>query len=307
MFLPPPPPPGGEECVCVLGIDAQNNRILNKKLNQRIKTILSSKQIHFYNILPERCNKGIEPLTIDYIESRFEEFNETYSLLADEKSKYSLVSWLKLRCSYDTAAMFDTYDENQYFNELIQGFPLDKYIDCGAYTGDMIERFVEFTNGNYNKIYAVEPIPGNLKELENLVATKNYKNVEIIKKGTSNHKDIVNFFDGGEGSRIDNKKDDGIAVEIDTIDNILNGDTVSLIKMDIEGSELDSLKGASKTIEKCMPVLTLSAYHKVEDLITLPKFIKQFHNNSKHYEFYLRHHWITVPYDLVLYALPVED
>ena len=70
-----------------------------------------------------------------------------------------------------------------------------------------------------------------------------------------------------------------ITVNVDTIDNIVGDTPIGLIKMDIEGAELNALKGAINTLKKCRPYLALSAYHKPEDLITLPQFIKSVYGN----------------------------
>ena len=64
---------------------------------------------------------------------------------------------------------------------------------------------------------------------------------------------------------------------------------IGLIKMDIEGTELNALKGAINTLKKCRPYLTLSAYHKTEDLITLPKFIKSVYGN---FDLYVVPRWL---------------
>src|SRR3989339_600112 len=56
---------------------------------------------------------------------------------------------------------------------------------------------------------------------------------------------------------------------------------VGLIKMDIEGNEEKALLGAKNLISKSKPVLTLSAYHKIDDKIVLPRVIKSL---NKHYK-----------------------
>ena len=86
---------------------------------------------------------------------------------------------------------------------------------------------------------------------------------------------------------------------MDSIDNITAGDKVSFIKMDIEGAELDALKGAEQTIKKVHPKLAISAYHKFEDLLEIPQFIQVIDSS---YKFYLRRHSHLV-HELVLYAL----
>ena len=49
---------------------------------------------------------------------------------------------------------------------------------------------------------------------------------------------------------------------------------VDFIKLDIEGSEMDMLKGATTSITRWKPKLAISAYHKMEDIFTLAKFLK---------------------------------
>ena len=75
--------------------------------------------------------------------------------------------------------------------------------------------------------------------------------------------------------------------------------------MDIEGSELRGLYGATDVIKRDYPLLAISAYHKQEDLIELPQYIKSLESDTIKYDLYLRHHGICA-YELVLYAVPVE-
>lgn len=87
-------------------------------------------------------------------------------------------------------------------------------------------------------------------------------------------------------------------IEVDTIDNIVE-EKVTFIKMDVEGAELEALQGASKTIIKNKPTLAICVYHKREDLITIPQYIKEL---VPEYKLYLRGHFIYAS-ELVLYAV----
>jgi len=50
---------------------------------------------------------------------------------------------------------------------------------------------------------------------------------------------------------------------------------VGLIKLDVEGSELDVIKGAKKTIKMHRPVLIVSLYHKGQDFFEIPRIVKE--------------------------------
>lgn len=53
-----------------------------------------------------------------------------------------------------------------------------------------------------------------------------------------------------------------------------NGLEVGLIKLDVEGYELEALIGAKETIKKFKPVIVISVYHKGQDLFEVPKLVK---------------------------------
>ena len=53
--------------------------------------------------------------------------------------------------------------------------------------------------------------------------------------------------------------------------------------MDIEGSELNALQGAEKTIREFRPKLAISLYHKEDDFIVIPDYLKKL---NLQYEFF---------------------
>lgn len=57
-------------------------------------------------------------------------------------------------------------------------------------------------------------------------------------------------------------------VHIDTLDHLLSEMSlgqINLIKMDIEGAEMEALEGAAVTIEKCRPRMMIATYHGYEN------------------------------------------
>ena len=90
------------------------------------------------------------------------------------------------------------------------------------------------------------------------------------------------------------------------LDLICNNENVSLINMDIEGTELDVLKGAKNIIASNKPVIAPCAYHLPSDLYELPLYLK---NICEEYEIFYRKYASTVRNrfcnaELVLYAVP---
>lgn len=54
------------------------------------------------------------------------------------------------------------------------------------------------------------------------------------------------------------------------INGILRGQEATYIKMDIEGAEMETLKGCTKTIEQYRLKLAISIYHRDDDLWGIP-------------------------------------
>ena len=68
--------------------------------------------------------------------------------------------------------------------------------------------------------------------------------------------------------------------------------------MDIEGAEIEALKGAEKTIKRCKPKLAICIYHEYEHLYKIPMMIKEM---VPEYKLYMRHHSDTSS-ETVIYA-----
>lgn len=239
-----------------------------------------------------------------YLNKNWDKIENIHRDLTDLISKKILDELISAKLSGQGKRLLDLADNRQYFNELTfcQNSENEIYVDCGAYVGDTIMKYVTFTNKVYRKIYAFEPIKENLLQLKEHV--ESFPNVEIINKGTWSKREILKFKKNGSASQV---VEEGGEVEIPVIaiDEVVGDDKVTFIKMDVEGSELESLKGAQKTILHNMPKLAICCYHKRDDIIDLYQFIKGFDNKRIKYQFYLRHHSNSA-YETVLYAIPIK-
>lgn len=273
--------------VFVLGVGLYRDTIEGVTIKSlRINNFLKDPRIISYGYLP--AVNGFQLLRVgnsnyEYIKENLDKFFETYNIFEDNFSRKTMLAYLKGDISGNVLYLLDFLRPNEWFNELNREFAVGGiFFDCGAYIGDTVEKFINFTGGNYKKIFAIEADPKNFAKLEKFVDEKNYKNVKLVNCGVWNEKGTISFSSCGHvGSRIIETGD--AVVPTDTIDNILNNEPVSLIKMNIEGAELNALKGAVNTMQKFRPALAISTYHRREDLITLPQFIKNVYKNCKIY------------------------
>jgi len=67
----------------------------------------------------------------------------------------------------------------------------------------------------------------------------------------------------------------GSEIKIVALDDIINHETVDFIKIDIEGSEMDAVEGARKTISKYKPRLSIAVYHQVENAHKVCTLLRQ--------------------------------
>lgn len=171
------------------------------------------------------------------------------------------------------------------------------FLDAGAYNGDTTKDFMAWTGGRYKKAIVLEPLEEQFEHIRNRSESEGWNNIELYKNAAWNCKESLNFEVGGAGSHIVKEKA-GLCVEGMDIDSIVNNEKVTYIKMDIEGSELQALEGARKTIRTSMPRLAVCVYHKQQDIIDIPLKILSL---MPDYKFYLRH-YCTNSWETVLYA-----
>lgn len=173
------------------------------------------------------------------------------------------------------------------------------FVDCGAYDGATSRAYIEWAGKNHSKIYMMEPDPTLFPVVEESVRLHGIERAVLINAGAYSHTGTVRFTIPERtigASRITEAGE--LSINVTTIDEMLNGDKATFIKMDIEGAEMEALKGAADTIKRYMPKLAISIYHKFEDLWDIPSYI---HDAYPEYSLFIRHYTRTVV-ETVLYA-----
>lgn len=164
---------------------------------------------------------------------------------------------------------------NQYHVELIK--KRGTVVDAGANIG-IFSIFAAIKHKD-STIYAFEPAPLTFEVLKE--NTKYYNNIKAFSSGLG-EKEKKSFVIITDHSSANHIGESGIPVDIKTIDGF--NIPVNFIKIDAEGYEANILDGATETIRKNRPVVVMSAYHKPNDKIELPKLI----NNITPYNCELR-------------------
>jgi len=72
-----------------------------------------------------------------------------------------------------------------------------------------------------------------------------------------------------------------------SLDSYLNGKCLTLLKVDVEGSESELLRGGQNSIHACRPRIALSVYHYPTDIFRLLGQIKEINPD---YRISLGHH-----------------
>jgi FkbM family methyltransferase len=185
---------------------------------------------------------------------------------------------------------YEVFIENSYekHNKIKPG---DIVFDVGANIG-MFSIKAANSVGLNGKVIAIEPEPQNIRVLMENV--KPFKNIEIIPKAAGSSIGEIDLSIGiHSGSHTVNNNNfstsasNKISVPLETLDKIAkdqNIDEINFIKIDVEGYELEVLKGAVNIL-KNIKFFSIAAYHREEDNIRIAEFLTK-HNfkviNDKH-------------------------
>lgn len=276
---------GGELIIVI------SNYYIRETMVRLQKTGIDLQSVYFSNELL------IEPVAIDYIQEKADELSQVYDLLADYESRMIYKTLIECRVTRNIDLLGRTCRDSQYFEpDIVRFGEHEIFVDAGAFDGDTIDHFLKLVKGKYRYIYAFEP---DKKNYENLKAGHRHENIYLYNMGLYSEEQEVSFLSGkGGSSQVYPDGEDVVKVcGFDRLD--VPDRKVSFVKMDIEGSELNALRGMAETISRYRPALAICIYHKFEDLWEIPLFI---HQLVPQYQLYIRN-YTTYLDEIVLYAV----
>jgi FkbM family methyltransferase len=214
-----------------------------------------------------------------YTSEELEEQNKILDI--DElmkKYKLEKSEFIKSVFLYDNGLSFI----KNYIGDYLKG---KDFLDGGAFVGDSALVMQDYHPA---KVYSFEPINLTYCKLNDTIIANNLQDKIIpVKLGLSNKVEEITLFGEASGASkfvfIEEQNANSEVIKTTTIDNFVaeNNLNLGLIKLDIEGSELEAIQGALDSIIKYKPVLLISIYHHPKDFFEIKPLIESLNLDYK--------------------------
>lgn len=231
-----------------------------------------------------------------------------YDLWEDDASRAEYMGQVRFRVAADFDGLSHPVEHPQYFPPDLFAWSDDEWIvDGGAYDGDTVRALSAIHGNRFGHLLAVEPDPANF---EKLTATAvglppaARARVECRQAALGAESRVLHLDATGTASSATSTEAAAgtIAVQAETIDVLVGDGRPTFIKLDIEGFEIDALRGGRETIRRHGPVIAVCVYHLQDHLWKIPLLLREWRND---YALFLRPH-NEEGWDLVCYAVPRE-
>ena len=135
-------------------------------------------------------------------------------------------------------------------------------IDVGTNIGETLLNFANLNPDGRN--IGFEPVPYLYEKAKINIDLNKFANIELVNKGLSSAEETLSFHEAGENNSggtflmRENNKDSVRSVEAVRLDDFAKHnrlEKIALIKIDVEGFEMEVLKGASEVLRNFKPTL----------------------------------------------------
>lgn len=170
---------------------------------------------------------------------------------------------------------------------VVEALPGQCVVDAGAYIADTALYFSSKVSES-GKVYAFEAMQENVEAGEANLRINGSRNVEMVPMALSDSCGELRFALNALAPSGSCRSALGeMAVPAVSLDSFVQqrGIHVDFLKSDIEGGEMDMLRGAAETIRRDAPTCGLALYHRQADYYEIPQFLSSLHPD---YLFYFR-------------------
>ncbi len=239
---------------------------------------------------------GTEIFDRAFFNAHYEEIDLAYNLMADDFSKKIFKGYVEFLYGgrLDTLKSITT-TEDEAFKNILNLHNNEVYVDIGAYRGDTVDTFLSYTDGSYNHIICAEPDTKTFKKLTDHCADLN--SFEAHNVAVTHVDGEIGFTDAhGRQSAVG-----GSVMQKSVTLKTLCGDKIpTYIKIDAEGCENEIISASGNIFTEHKPKLNVAAYHKCEDIFTLPILLNKLNSD---YKIHLRHHPYIPAWDTLFYCI----
>lgn len=138
--------------------------------------------------------------------------------------------------------------------------PGDHVLDVGANIGYYLLLFQQAV-GPSGAVTCIEPDADNLRELRRNITNNGFQNVRLLETAVGSAEGSVSITPG-LNSHVDVDSEQGRTVRLVTVDSVVEK-PVNMLKIDVEGYELEALKGARGLLERRRPTVLLEVHPRL--------------------------------------------
>lgn len=213
-------------------------------------------------------------------------FKDFLDALSDNESKVTFESYMNSRLTGNFRYLSSINNfhnpDTMYFCDFLGDLEKYSFIDIGAYDGaNSIEFCKKYPSA---KSFCFEPEETQFKIVKE--KTSKFDNIQAFNECIGSSEKDVHFVSNFSGShivnnlKINNKSNQKISlIKQITLDSFVFKknliDKPIFVKFDVEGAEIDVLKGGIKSLSKIDSIVAISAYHKSSDIVDFWPIIKE--------------------------------
>jgi FkbM family methyltransferase len=284
--------------IITIGKREYHEEIFNCLRSLGFKNVVLSSDIYEYHLL--HTPTELEKKGFNYYLDNREQIMVSFDLFSDDLSREIFTRVIQTHMQRMPVRIPARALEEQYFPRdinLSKGY--SRFINCGAYNGETVMRL----NALFGKIDAIacfEPDPENFELLTRYLCARHNEiaqSVTAFPCGVFSRETQLHFAGGNKINSMISDKGESV-IQCVALDNVVPGFKPTFIDMDVEGVELEALKGAEMLIKENKPDLAICVYHAPNHIWDIPLYIETLQLG---YKFYLRNYTSFIS-ETVLYA-----